>query len=119
MVDSQYKSINCNFNIAEGNNQIICPITGQKSVQIFQTMGFDTQNNNNFLLKVDNYIDYTLIECSVSSSTLTIALVVVSIVVAIVIGIIIFIIVRKKKIESQSIGKVNTLINEASELQDK
>ena len=119
MVDSQYKSINCYFNIAEGYNQIICPITGQKSVQIFQTMGFDTQNNNNFLLKVDNYIDYTLIECSVSSSTLTIAIVVVSIVVAIVIGIIIFIIVRKKKIESQSIGKVNTLINEASELQDK
>ena len=40
MVDSQYKSINCNFNIAEGNNQIICPITGQKSVQIlFRVFG--------------------------------------------------------------------------------
>ena len=119
MVDSEYKPINCSFNITQENNQIICSIKGKNSTKIFQTMGTDTQNNNNILIKVNNYLNYTLSECYESSSTLTIAIVVVSIVVAIVIGVVIFIIVRKKKIESQSIGKVNSLINEVGELQDK
>ena len=119
MVDSEYKPINCSFNITQENNQIICSIKGKNSTKIFQTMGIDTQNNNNILIKVNDYINYTLSECYESSSTLTIAIVVVSIVVAIVIGVVIFIIVRKKKIESQSIGEVNSLINEVGELQDK
>ena len=119
MVDSEYKPINCSFNITQEYNQIICSIKGKNSTKIFQTMGIDTQNNNNILIKVNNYLNYTLSECYESSSTLTIAIVVVSIVVAIVIGVVIFIIVRKKKIESQSISKVNSLINEVGELQEK
>ena len=127
MVDSQYKSINCDLDIKQkGNNQIICMTNGKISSQIFQTMGLDTQNKNNILLKVKNYLNYNLNDCKIpstpsssKSSTLTIVLVVCSIVIFLVIGFVLFTVIRKKRRESKKDDKINTLKNEVDELQEK
>ena len=119
MVDSQYKTINCSYNKSHVNNQIICLTKGRYTANIFQTMGLDTQNKNNILIKVKNQFNYTLCECKASSSTLTIALVVVSVVVALIIAFVLFIIIKKKRRESSSGNKINSLINEVGELQEK
>ena len=127
MVDSQYKSINCSLDIKQkGNNQIICMTNGKISSQIFQTMGLDTQNQNNILLKVKNYLNYNLNDCKIpatpsssKSSTLTIVLVVCSIVIFLVIGFVLFTVIRKKRRESKKDDKIDTLKNEVDELQEK
>ena len=119
IVDSQYKSINCNLNISQ-NNQIICLTTGKTSANIFQTMGLDSLKKNNILIKIKHHLNYTLSECKPKlSSTLIIIIVVASIVVALIIAFVIFLIIRKKKKESQSVGKINMLINDVGELQEK
>ena len=120
IVDSQYKSINCSLNITQGINQILCSITGNNSAKIFQTIGVDSQKKDKILIKVHDHLNYTLSECKPkSSSTLTIVIIIVSIVVALIIAFVIFIIVRKKRRESKSDVKINTLINEVGELQEK
>ena len=119
IVDSQYKSINCSLNISK-NNLIICLTTGKNSANIFQTMGLDSKSKNNILIKIKNHLNYTLSECKPKlSSTLIIIIVVASVVVAFIIAFVIFLIIRKKKKESKSDGKINMLINDVGELQEK
>ena len=122
MVDSQYKSINCNLNIKEENNEIICTTKGKNSTQIFQTMGLDKKKDNNILLKVQNYLNYDLNECHVSSSnssTFTIIMTVGSILIFLIIAFVLFTIIRKKRKEAKPDAKLKTLINEISELQEQ
>ena len=125
IIDSQYKSINCSLNIIQKNNKILCSIKGQISAKIFQTIGVDSQKKDNILIKIKDPLNYALSECKAklsptkSSSTLTIVIVISSIVVALIIAFVIFIIIRKKRRESKSANKINTLINEVGELQEK
>jgi hypothetical protein len=120
IVDSEYKSINCNLNIKEGDNQIICTTKGEKSTQIFQTTGIDNQTNDKILIKIKNYLNYNLTEChqSLSSSNLKVILLVGSILIFLIIAFVIFLIIRKKRRELKQDNKINSLINEPSEFQE-
>ena len=118
IVDLEYKSLNCNLDIKKENNEIICKTKGLNSSQIFQTMGTDSQTNDKILIKVNNYLDYNLTECHPSSSSKSsIFIIVGSILASIIIILAIFLIIRYIRKNKKSDTKINSLINELSEIQ--
>ena len=120
IVDSKYKSINCNLDIKGEINQIICRAKGQNSSLIFQTMGIDTKGEDNILIKVNDYIEYNLIKCDIPSklSTFNIILISGSCLIFLIIVIAVFLIIRKKRREAKPDTKINSLIKELGELQE-
>ena len=120
IVDSKYKSINCNLDIKEEINQIICKAKGQNSSLIFQTMGIDTKGKDNILIKVNNYIEYNLTKCHIPSKlgTFNIITIVGSCLIFLIITIGVCLIIRKKRREAKPNNKINSLINELGELQE-